>query len=115
MRSRCVDDAGSVSLFAVSLMATLSLTLVAVLQGAHVVAESLTLQHEAQELAVQAAQAELRGESGCAVVPAEVLCDAVDSAVHIEVSRQTVVFGQKLRLWAVANEGFGPHEQGLGP
>ena len=109
------DDTGSVSVFTASLMSALGVVVLVVMQAAHLIALQLDLQHQAQQWAVLAAQAELRDEVGCAVLPAGFPCESSTSAVHIEVSQEVAVFGHKLRLWATADEGFGPREQGLSP
>ena len=109
------DETGSLSVFSASLMSALGVAFVVVMQGAHLVSAHLDLQHQAQQWAVRAAQAELRDEVGCELPPVEFFCESSLSAVHIEVSQEVAIFGHRVRIWAAADEGFGPREQGLSP
>lgn len=108
-----MNERGSVSLFAASLMTVLALAVTCVGVATRIVVAHSQLQTTLDNIAVRAAQRALWGEAAYATVI--YVCWDSGQSIEVRGSEELTIFGIQTHIYAESLHGYGPRERGLSP
>ena len=101
-----MNEQGSASVFAVSLMSVLTLATVCIASGARLLVAQSHLQTRIDNLAIQAAQRALWGEPACQLILES--CNDDGRSVVIEGAQDLMMMGMAVHIYARSEQGYGP-------